>query len=272
MIHPTAIIHPRAHVDPSVEVGPYAVIEEGVVLGPKNRVCAHVHLSGNTTIGAGNIFHPGAVIGNVPQDLKYRGAPSRTRIGDNNSFRENVTVNRATDEAEDTVVGSNNLLMAQCHVGHNSQIGNGCIIANGALLGGHVVIQDRAVISGNCLMHQFVRIGTFAMMQGGSAISKDLPPYAVARGDNRICGLNIVGLRRAGFSAEQRLELKKLYRLLFRSGIPLRTAVVQAQSTFTGAASRIMLDFITSSRRGVCADITGGPRRRADAAEESDLD
>lgn len=269
MIHPTAIIHPRAHVDPTVEVGPYAVIEEGVVLGPNNLVMAHAHLSGQTTIGAGNVFHPGSVVGNVPQDLKYRGAPSRTRIGDRNSFREHVTVNRATDESEDTVLGSNNLFMTGCHIAHNCQVGNGCIIANGTALGGHVHIHDRAVISANCLIHQFIRVGTFAMMQGGAAISKDLPPYTVARGDNTICGLNVVGLRRGGFTAEQRLEVKTLYRLLFRSGLSIREAIEQARSSNNSDVARALLDFVADSKRGICKDIAQS-RRRSTAADEAE--
>jgi UDP-N-acetylglucosamine acyltransferase len=270
MIHPTAIIHPRAQLDSTVDVGPFAVIEEGVALGPNNRVMAHVHLSGQTVIGAGNVFHPGCVIGNVPQDLKYRGAPSRTRIGDRNSFRENVTVNRATDESEDTVVGSNNLFMAQSHVAHNCQIGSGCIIANGALLAGHVHVHDRAVISGNCLVHQFMRIGTFAMMQGGSAISKDLPPYTVARGINSICGLNIVGLRRGGFTDEQRLELKQLYRFLFRTKLSRRAALVEARAQFTSDTARVLIEFVAAARRGICRDISLERRRGArDGGEEA---
>jgi UDP-N-acetylglucosamine acyltransferase len=265
MIHPTAIIHPRAHLDLDVEVGPYTVIEEGVVVGAGCRIAAHVHLSGQTTLGVGNILHPGCVIGNIPQDLKYRGAPSRTRIGDRNTFRENVTVNRATDESEDTVLGSNNLLMAGCHVGHNTQIGNHCIIANGTLFGGHVVVQDRAVISGNCLIHQFVRIGTLSMMQGGAGISNDLPPFTMASGINLICGLNVVGLRRAGYSAEERTELRRLYHFLFRGTLPLRKAAAQARTEFLSAPSQVLLDFVASGRRGYCAD---NARRRKSAGPE----
>lgn len=270
MIYPTAIVHPRAEIDPTVEVGPYSVIDEGVVLGPRCRVGPHVYLTGLTTIGADNVFHCGCVIGNVPQDLKYRGAPSRTRIGDRNTFRENVTVNRATDEAEDTVIGSNNLLMAGSHVAHNTCLGSHVILANGALLGGHVVVEDRAVISGNCLVHQFVRVGMLSMMQGGSAISKDLPPFTMARGGNTICGLNIIGLRRAGVSSEQRLELKRIYRLLFRSGLALRTALARAAEESLGDAARALVDFVAASRRGVCADISRHSGCVADL--EPDLD
>ncbi len=259
MIHPTAIVHPRAEIDSSAEVGPYSVIDEGVVLGPRCQLGPHVYLTGRTTIGADNVFHCGCVIGNVPQDLKYRGAPSRTRVGDRNTFRENVTVNRATDETEDTVIGSNNLLMAGSHVAHNTRLGNHIILANGALLGGHVVVEDRVVISGNCLLHQFVRVGMLAMMQGGSGISQDLPPFTMARGGNTICGLNTIGLRRAGVSGEQRLELKRIYRLLFRSGLPLRTALARASEESLGDPARALVEFVAASRRGVCTDISRQP-------------
>ncbi len=261
MIHPTAVIHPKARLDSSVSVGPYSVIDEFVTLGPNCMAGPHVHLTGVTTIGAGNHFHAGCVIGDAPQDLKYRGEPTRLRIGDQNVFREHVTVHRSNKLAEDTVIGSNNFLMAHSHVGHNCLVGNHVIIANGALLGGHVTVSDRAFISGNCLLHQFVRVGTLALMQGGSAISKDLPPFTVARGDNGICGLNTIGLRRAGLKSEERLELKKLYHALFRSGQSLRAAVVAARPGFASEPSQAMLDFILATKRGICRDSsrTGAP-------------
>lgn len=255
MIHPTAVIHPKAQIDAGAEIKPYAVIDEHVSLGANCIVGPHVHLTGHTVIGAGNIFHAGCVIGDAPQDLKYKGEPTRLRIGDNNVFREHVTVHRSARIAEETVIGSNNFLMANCHVGHNCILGDHIILANGALLGGQVEVADRAFISGNCLVHQFVRIGTLALMQGGSAISKDLPPFTIARGDNGICGLNIIGLRRAGFAAEQRLELKKLYRALFRSGKNFRAALDEAQKLFTSDAAKTMLEFVAASKRGVCADV-----------------
>jgi UDP-N-acetylglucosamine acyltransferase len=254
MIHPTAIIHPQAKLDATVQVGPYAVIDAGVELGAHCVVGPHVYLTGVTKVGAHNKFHAGAVIGDAPQDLKYKGEPTRTRIGDHNVFREHVTVHRSNKLAEDTVIGSHNFLMANSHVGHNSHLGDHIIIANGALLGGHVTVQDRAFISGNCLVHQFTRVGTLAIMQGGSAISKDLPPFTIARGDNGICGLNSVGMRRAGFTAEQRLELRKLYHALFRSGEKLQSAIAAAQKNFSSAAAKTVLDFVAGAKRGICRD------------------
>ena len=259
MIHPTASIHPAAKIGVNVRVAAYAVIDADVELGAECVVGPHVYLTGVTKIGSGNKFHAGCVIGDAPQDLKYKDEPTRVKIGDNNVFREHVTVHRSNKMVEATVIGSNNLLMASAHVAHNCVVGNHVILANGALLGGHATVQDRAFISGNALVHQFTRVGTLAIMQGGSAVSKDLPPFAIARGDNRICGLNVIGMRRAGFSAAERLELKKLYRALFRSGKLFRSAVAESEKNFTSNGAKIMLEFIAAAKRGVCADIgTGG--------------
>ena len=263
MIHPTAIIHSQAKLDATVQVGPYAVIDEGVELGPHCVVGPHVYLTGLATIGARNRFHAGCVIGDTPQDLKYQDAPTRLRIGDDNVFREHVTVHRSNTAAGDTVIGAHNFLMANSHVAHNCLVGDHVILANGALLAGHVTVQDRAFISGNCVVHQFARVGTLAIMRGGSAISQDLPPYTIARGENGICGLNVVGLRRAGFTAEQRLELKRLYRALFRSGNNLPQAVAAARQDFSSPATKVLLDFVAESTRGVCAHA----RRMARTAE-----
>jgi UDP-N-acetylglucosamine acyltransferase len=254
VIHPTAIIHPKAQLDAGVEVGPYAIIDGGVSLGRGCKIGPHVYLTGQTAIGADNRFHAGCIIGEGPQDVKYKDEPTRLRIGDNNLFREGVTVHRSNTEEEETVIGSNCFLMVQCHVAHNCRVGNHVIIANAALLGGHVQVGDRAFISGTCLAHQFVRIGTLALMQGGAKISKDLPPFTIARGTNGICGLNVVGLRRAGIGASERQELKKLYHQLFRQRENLSEAAAQARKEFASAPAKVMLDFIASAKRGVCRD------------------
>jgi len=254
MIHPTANIHPGAKLDATVQVGPFVVIDGGVELGANCVVGPHVYLTGLTTIGVGNQFHSGCVIGDAPQDLKYQNEPTRLRIGDNNVFREHVTVHRSTKLDAETIVGSHNFFMAHSHVAHNCTIGDHVILANGALLGGHAAVQDRAFVSGNCLVHQFTRVGTLALMQGGAAISQDLPPFTIAQRENEICGLNVVGLRRAGFTAEQRLELKRLYHLLFRGGKNLRAALAEARKDFSSAPAKVLLDFIAGAKRGVCAD------------------
>lgn len=256
MIHPTAIIHCKAKLDSTAEIGPYAVIDEGVELGADCVVGPHVFLTGLTTMGARNRFHAGSVIGDAPQDLKYQDEPTRLRIGDDNVFREHVTVHRSNKAAEETVIGSGNFFMANAHIAHNCLIGNHVIIANGALLGGHVTVQDRAFISGNCLVHQFTRIGTLALMQGGAGIGKDLPPFTIAVRVNEICGLNLVGLRRAGYTAADRLELKKFYHALFRSGQNFGKALADAQNMNPGPAAKILLAFVAEARRGCCSDVS----------------
>jgi UDP-N-acetylglucosamine acyltransferase len=259
MIHPTAIIHPNAKLDSTVCIGPYSVIDEHVAIGGKCVVGPHVYVTGVTSIGANNEFHAGCVIGDAPQDLKYDGAPTRLRIGDNNVFREHFTAHRATKADGETVIGSNNFFMANAHVAHNCTVGNHVILANGAMLGGHAVVQDRVFISGNCLVHQFTRVGTLAMMQGGSAISMDLPPFCIAQRGNEICGLNIVGLRRAGMSSGERLELKRLYHALFRSGKNLRAVTEEASNEFSSPSAKALIEFVAAAKRGVCSD-TGAIR------------
>lgn len=255
MIHPTAIIHPAAQLDSSVHVGPYAVINAAVRLGPDCVIGPHVYLTGQTTLGARNQLHAGCVMGDAPQDLKYRGEPTGLVIGDDNVFREHVTVHRSNNPGETTRMGSNNFLMQHSHVGHNAVVGNHVILASGVMLAGHVEVGDRAFLSGNCLVHQFVRVGTLAMMQGGAAISKDLPPFTMARGNNAICGLNIVGLRRAGFTSEQRLELKRLYRVLFRGAQRFGQALALARTQFTSDAAQVLLAFVAAAKRGLCTDV-----------------
>lgn len=269
MIHPTAVVHSDAQIDPSTSVGPYAVVEGHVIIGPNCWIGPHVHLTGQTIIGANNRFHAGCVIGDYPQDLKYKGEPTGLIIGDNNVFREHVTVHRSNMLSERTVIGCNNYLMANSHVGHNTHLGNHVILANGALLGGHVAVGDRAFISGNCMVHQFVRIGTLSLMQGGAGVSKDLPPYVIARGNNGICGLNIVGLRRAGFSREERLGLKQLYHALFRSGSNLRLALEEATTKFTMGPARVMIEFVASAKRGLCADVSRLERPLANETDDA---
>lgn len=258
MLHPTAIIAPTAQLALDVQVGPFALIDGHVTLGAGCVVGPHAHLTGHTTIGARNRFHAGCVIGDAPQDLKYRDEPTRLVIGDDNVFREHVTVHRSNKLAEDTVIGSHNFLMAHSHVGHNTRLGHHVILANGVLLAGHVEVGDRAFLSGNCLVHQFCRIGTMALMQGGSGISQDLPPFCIATGDNGICGLNTIGLRRGGFTSEQRLELRRLYHLLFLAGKPWRDALAEAKSIAAGESAKQLVEFIATSKRGVCRHVGGG--------------
>jgi UDP-N-acetylglucosamine acyltransferase len=268
VIHPTAIVHAGAKLDSTVRVGPYAVVDGDVEIGPHCVIGPYVYLTGLTKIGAHNQFHAGGVIGDAPQDLKYRGEPTGLRIGEHNVFREHVTVHRSAKVGEETILGSHNYLMQHSHVAHNCLIGDQMILAGGALLAGYVVVADRAFISGNCLLHQFTRVGTLAMMQGGTAISMDVPPFTIARRQNEICGLNVVGLRRAGFTSAERLELKQLYHALFRGGENLRAALAAAGPRFTSPPARTLIEFVASARRGVCSDF--GADRAADAESEAE--
>jgi len=260
MIHPTAVISGTAEIDPSARIGPFAVIDEGVRIGPGCVIGPYVYVTGRATLGARNRIHAGCVIGDTPQDLKYKDAPTSVAIGDDNVLREHVTVHRSNQVDKPTTLGSHNFLMQHCHVAHDCSIADHVVVASGTMLGGHVHLADRAFLSANCLVHQFVRVGTLAMMQGGSAISKDLPPYCmIRRGDlNLLCGLNTIGLRRAGIAAEDRLELKQLYHQLFRPSERFNDAVAAARAGAFGAVAGRLIEFVSATKLGICLD--GGPR------------
>lgn len=222
LIHPTAVIHPGAELHPTVQIGAYAVIGDNVKVGPGTTIGAHVVLEGPTEIGARNQIFPGAVIGSEPQDLKYDGATTGVKIGDDNRIREYVTINRATGAGEVTVVGNSNLLMAYVHVAHNCVIGDSVVIANSVALAGHVHIESRATIGGVLGIHQFVHIGRLAMVGGMSRIDRDVPPYMLIEGNpSRVRSLNLVGLKRSGMTADELGQLKKAFRILYRSGYTL---------------------------------------------------
>ncbi|MGB3691077.1 MAG: acyl-ACP--UDP-N-acetylglucosamine O-acyltransferase [Spirulinaceae cyanobacterium] len=228
LIHPTAVINPQAQLHPTVEVGPYAIISEGVTIGANTKVGPHVILEGPAEIGEDNKIFPGAAIGLEPQDLKYQGAKSWVKIGNKNKIREYVTINRATGEGEVTQIGNNNLLMAYVHVAHNCVLGNNVIIANNVALAGHVQIESRAIIGGVLGVHQFVHIGRLAMVGGMSRIDRDVPPYMTTEGNPaRVRSLNSIGLKRAGLTPEEFSSLKKAFRAIYRSGQPINQALEQ---------------------------------------------
>ena len=232
LIHPNAVIHPGAELHPTVQVGPYAVIGERVRVGPGTVIGAHVVIEGPTEIGEQNQIFPGAAIGLEPQDLKYNGAASWVKIGDNNRIREYVTVNRATHEGEATVIGNGNLLMAYVHVAHNCVIEDRVVIASAVVLGGHVHVESRATLGGSLGVHQFVHVGRLAMVGGMSRINRDVPPYMLVEGNPaRVRLLNQVGLKRSGISEDDEgrvfATLKKAFRLLYRSDLTLQQALEQ---------------------------------------------
>lgn len=228
LIHPTAVIHPQAELHPTVEVGPYAIIGERVKIGSNTKIGAHVILEGPAEIGEDNEIFPGAAIGLEPQDLKYQGAESWVKIGNNNKIREYVTINRATGEGEVTEIGHKNLLMAYVHVAHNCLLGNNVIIANNVALAGHVQIESKAIIGGVLGVHQFVHIGRLAMVGGMSRIDRDVPPYMTVEGSPaRVRSLNSIGLKRAGLTIEELSYLKKAFRTIYRSRQPLNQVLEQ---------------------------------------------
>ena len=215
MISPLAYIHPDAVIGEGCEIGPFCYIDKDVVLGSNNHLMNGVTILSGTRMGNDNRIFPGAVIGAIPQDLKFKGEETTTEIGDNNTIRENVTINRGTAAKGKTVVGSNNLLMEGMHVAHDVIVGNGCIIGNTTKLAGEVVVDDFAIISACVLVHQFCHIGSYVMVGGGTRTGQDIPPFVMAaREPVAYCGLNLVGLRRRGFSRDLIENIHNTYRLL----------------------------------------------------------
>lgn len=231
LIHPTAVIHPTAQLHPSVKVGPYTVIGENVKIGAETIIDTHVIIEGPTEIGVGNHIFPGAVIGGEPQDLKYKGEPSWVKIGDYNQIREYVTINRATDAGQVTQIGNHNLLMAYVHVAHNCVLEDEVIIANSVSLAGHIYIESKARISGVLGVHQFVHIGSLAMIGGMSRIERDVPPYTLVEGNpSRVRALNLIGLQRSGVSSEEIGEIKQAFRLVYRSGLTFQQGLIELKT------------------------------------------
>jgi UDP-N-acetylglucosamine acyltransferase len=252
-IHPTAIVSSAARIAEDVEIGPFTVIEGLVELRPGAKVGGHVLLRGDTVVGEDTHIGWGSVIGADPQDLGFDpDTPSGVRIARGNRIREYVTIHRGSKVNSVTALGEGNYLMTGVHLGHDCRLGAGNVLANNVLLGGHVTLGDRAFLGGGSVVHQFVRVGSLAMMQGISGVSQDVPPYCVAHGVNLLAGLNTVGLRRAGFDAATRAEIKRLYMLLLRAGQPLAAALETAAGMSWGAEARVLLDAVAApSRKGV---------------------
>ncbi len=253
-IHPTAIVHPGAELDTGVSVGPYCVVGEEVRIGKGTRLYPHVVIGDWTTIGQKTTVFQFASVGAAPQDIAYKGEKTETIIGDNNVIREFVTIHRGTAKGKGrTVCGNNNLFMNYVHIAHDCIVGNHVIVANGATLAGHVTIEDHAILGGLVPVHQYVRIGSYCIVGGASAVSKDVPPYVMAVGNRaHLFGLNMVGLRRKGFSKHEIEEIKKAYNILFRSHLKLSEAVERLKKELPGSlhADRF-IKFIENSKRGL---------------------
>ena len=252
-IHPTAIVSSAARLAGDIEIGPFTVIEGPVELQRGVKVGGHVLLRGDTVVGEGASIGWGSVIGADPQDLGFDpDTPSGVRIGRGNRIREYVTIHRGSKPGSFTTLGEDNYLMTGVHLGHDCQLGAGNVLANNVLLGGHVTLGNRAFLGGGAVFHQFVKVGDLAMAQGLAGLSLDLPPYCMAHGVNRLAGLNTVGLRRAGFDAAVRGEIKRLYGLLLRADRPLAAALEEASAMEWSPAARVLLDSVAApSRKGI---------------------
>jgi len=254
LIHPTAIVDPEAEIGEGVEIGPYCVIAATVKIGAGTVVGPRVTIEGNTTLGAENEIFTGAVLGSRTQDKKFEGGQTFLRIGSRNKIREYVTMNPGTKEGTETVVGDDNLIMAYAHIAHDCIIRNHTILANAATLAGHVLIEDRAIIGGLTGVHQFVRVGSLAIVGGCSKVVQDVPPFIMADGHPaRAYGLNSVGLSRARMSAEEKSVLKKAFKIVFRSGLTVKKAAAQLEKELPATPSlRTLIEFLQASDRGIC--------------------
>ena len=274
LIDPTAIIDPQARIDPTARIGAYSVIEGPVTVGPNCVIASQVKLIGLMDMAAGNRVHSFAVLGDAPQDMKYRDQPgSRVIIGENNIFREHTTVHRGT--GGDTVIGSNCFFMVGSHVGHNCRVGNGVTMVNSAVLGGYAQVFDRAIIGGLCAVHQFCRVGRLAMISNNSAHNVDIPPFCIAMDINMITQLNAVGLRRSGISRESMNAVRRMFKILFRDnrGSSLNKSIALLGPELQAVPEvREFIEFVASSKRGVARFKPWSERqaRQLDTASDSD--
>jgi UDP-N-acetylglucosamine acyltransferase len=253
-IHPTAIVDPGAQIGGGCEIGPYSVIGADVKIGDGTVVQSHVAIEGAVTIGEKNFIGHGAIIGPPPQDLGFTPErKTRIDIGNENVIREYCTIHRGSPDGSATKIGDKNFLMVGVHVGHNCEIGNNVIIANNCLLAGHVIVDDQAFLGGGSTFHQNMHVGRLVMVQGSSAFGKDLPPFTIAAERNSIFGINVIGLKRAGFSAQDRDEVKNAFKLLYTSGLNISQALEKAASMSLGAPAREFFDFVANAKkRGIC--------------------
>jgi len=266
IVHPTAIVSPKAVIGEGTQIGPNAYIDEDVEIGPGCQIGPNVVILRYTRLGARCRVHAGAVLGDLPQDWSFEGKRSFVRIGDECVIREGVTVHRGTHEDTETVIGNRCLLMANSHVGHNGRVGDGAMLANGALVAGYAQVGAQAVISGNCLIHQFTRVGRLAMMAGGSAVQMDVPPFCMTQSlsANTVQNLNVIGMRRAGFSKQERAVVKEAFDHFFRSGVPVKKALEELTQGEPHPLVQEFCQFIKESKRGVCKFYRDSRRTRRD--------
>jgi len=268
IVAPTARVHPEAIIGPRTVIGDYCVIEQDVRIGAECRLEPYVYVRRWTTLGDRNQISAGTVLGTDPLDKAFTGARSYLRIGNGNIIREHYTISRGTEPESVTIIGDNNYIMTSGHIAHNCKIGNNNVIASCALLAGYVEVEDQAFISGGVVVHQFSKIGRLAMIGGNTRVNADVPPYFLYCGFNvEPVGLNLVGLRRAGFTAEEIYRLKKAFRLLYRSGLKLEEALRRIEEEIPSEHTLHLVEFIRSSRRGICRPSPRG-RRQAPAAAE----
>ncbi|MBQ8099142.1 MAG: acyl-ACP--UDP-N-acetylglucosamine O-acyltransferase [Bacteroidaceae bacterium] len=252
-ISPLAFVHPNAIIGENCEIGPFSYIDQNVVIGNNNVVMNNVTILYGARIGNGNTIFPGAVISAIPQDLKFQGEETTAVIGDGNKIRENVTINRGTAAKGRTLVGNNNLLMEGVHIAHDASVGNHCIIGNTTKIAGEVTVDDFAVISACVLIHQFCHVGGYIMLGGGTRTSQDIPPYVmVAREPAQYCGLNLVGLRRHGFTAQQIDIIHDAYRILYDRSVAMEERIKTVRQLFpTSPEVDYITNFVASAKRGI---------------------
>ncbi len=249
----TAQVSPNAEIGPEVEVGPFCIVEDDVTIGPRTRLESHVIVKRWTTLGADNQVSVGTVLGTDPLDRNFTGERSYLRIGDRNRIREHYTISRGTEPESATEIGDDNYIMTSGHIAHNCKIGSGNVICSCALVAGYVEVGDQAFISGGVVIHQYSKIGSLAMIGGNTRVNKDAPPYFLYTDFNITpCGVNSVGLKRAGFSQEEIGRLRQAYRLLFRSGLKLDDALSQIEKEVPGEYARHLVAFVRGSTRGIC--------------------